>query len=190
MKRPQILLAAALVAVFACHREPAGPASANPKRAAKPARAQAEPQQARTEAGDAMPPYKAEGLDGKPFDLAGEKGKVVLLNVWATWCGPCVFEIPHLNELHQTYGARGLEVLGVSVDDTGVEPVRDFVKERKIGYPVVIDADGRIANVLQTTVLPTSVLISRDGRIVWRQLGAITENDDAKLKPAIEKALK
>jgi cytochrome c biogenesis protein CcmG/thiol:disulfide interchange protein DsbE len=187
MKRAALIL---IIAALACRRETLHPAAPpQPKKsAAKPA-PRAEPPPPRTESGDAMPAYKAEGVDGPPFDLAQKRGKVVLLNVWATWCGPCVFEIPHLNELQKTYGPRGFEVVGVSVDDTGVEPVREFVKQRKIGYAVAIDPEGHIANLLQTTVLPTSVLIGKNGKIVWRQAGAITDNDDAKLKPAIEKAL-
>lgn len=142
-----------------------------------------------TDVGATMPPFRATMLDGSPFDLAAERGKkVVFLNVWATWCGPCRFEIPELEKMHAKYGPRGFEVVGVSVDESGAEAVKPFVKEQNIGYPMVIDPPGKIANLLQTTVLPTSVLIDRDGKIVWRRIGALMGPEPA-LDTAIEKAL-
>ena len=136
-----------------------------------------------------MPEYAAAYLDGSKFDLATKRDKVVLLNVWATWCGPCRFEIPELQKLHEKYSPRGLEVVGVSVDESGVDSVRSFVAEqKKMTYPIVLDAEGKIANILQTTVLPTSIVVDRKGQIVWKRYGAIMEGD-AELKAAIEKAL-
>lgn len=188
------LVAAALVLAAACHREQRSATngydttSSKPAATAKKASAPAAAPHA-TEVGDTMPAYSSAMLDGKPLDLAAEqKGKVVLLNVWATWCGPCRGEIPTLRKLNETYHPRGFEVLGVSVDEAGSDAVKQFVTEQKIDYPIAVDADGKIANLLQTTVLPTSVLIDRNGKIVWRQIGAIDENDPA-LKDAVEKAL-
>lgn len=141
-----------------------------------------------TKAGDPMPPYSAKLLDGRPFDLAAEKGNVVLLNVWATWCGPCRFEIPELQKLHDEYGKRGFKVVGVSVDEGDPAEVKQFAADQKMTYPVVLDPEGRIANLLQTMVLPTTVLIDRSGKIVWRQVGAIPPGD-TKLTAAIASAL-
>jgi len=135
-----------------------------------------------------MPPYSAKYLDGKAMTMAAEKGNVVFLNVWATWCGPCRFETPELQALQTQYAAKGLKVIGVSVDEGDTEAVKTFVAEQKITYPIVVDPEGRIANLVQTTVLPTSLLIDRTGKIVWRQIGAIMPND-AKLKAAVEKAV-
>jgi thiol-disulfide isomerase/thioredoxin len=148
----------------------------------------AEPESARTEVGDPMPSYVAAYLDGKPLNLANEKGSVVFLNVWATWCGPCRFETPELQTLQNQYAASGLKVIGVSVDEGDRAEVKTFVAEQKITYPIAVDPEGRIATLLQTTVLPTSLLIDRDGKIVWRQIGAVMPND-AKLKAAVEKAV-
>jgi thiol-disulfide isomerase/thioredoxin len=143
----------------------------------------------KTDVGTPMPEYAALNLDGSKFDLAAKRDKVVLLNVWATWCGPCRYEIPELQKIHDHYAARGFEVIGVSVDESGVEPVRSFVSEQEnMKYPIVLDAEGKIANLLQTTVLPTSVLVDRKGRIVWKKYGAIMEGDE-ELKTAIEAAL-
>jgi thiol-disulfide isomerase/thioredoxin len=143
---------------------------------------------ARTDVGDPMPPYSAKYLDGKAMTMAAEKGNVVFLNVWATWCGPCRFETPELQALQTQYAAKGLKVIGISVDEGDTEAVKTFVAEQKITYPIAVDPEGRIANLVQTTVLPTSLLIDRTGKIVWRQIGAIMPND-AKLKAAVEKAV-
>ena len=143
---------------------------------------------ARTDVGDPMPPYSAKYLDGKAMTMAAEKGNVVFLNVWATWCGPCRFETPELQALQTQYAAKGLKVIGVSVDEGDTEAVKTFVAEQKITYPIAVDPEGRIANLVQTTVLPTSLLIDRAGKIVWRQIGAIMPND-ARLKAAVEKAV-
>lgn len=136
-----------------------------------------------------MPAYSAKLLDGKPFDTAAEKGNVVLINVWATWCGPCRYEIPELQVLHNKYAARGFKVVGVSVDESGVEGVKQFVDENKITYPIALDAEGRIANVLRTMVLPTSVIVGRDGKILWRKVGAVMPNDTAALDSIVERAV-
>ena len=143
---------------------------------------------ARTDVGDPMPPYSATFIDGKPLNIASEKGNVIFLNVWATWCGPCRFETPELQSLQNQYAASGLKVIGVSVDEGDTTAVKGFVAEQKITYPIAVDPEGRIANLVQTTVLPTSLLINRNGKIVWRQIGAIMPND-AKLKAAVEKAV-
>jgi cytochrome c biogenesis protein CcmG, thiol:disulfide interchange protein DsbE len=141
-----------------------------------------------TEVGAMMPEYSAMWLDGSKFEMESKKGKVVLLNLWATWCGPCRFEIPELQAIHDRYAAKNFEVVGVSVDESGVESVRDFVKEHEMTYPVVLDAEGKLANVFQTSVLPTSVIIDRNGKIVWKKFGAIMP-DDQELKKAIESSL-
>jgi peroxiredoxin len=80
-------------------------------------------------------------------------------------------------------------VVGVSVDETGAESVKQFVDENKIGYPIALDAEGHIANVLRTTVLPTSVIIGRDGKILWRKIGAVMPNEVAGLDSVVERAV-
>ena len=137
-----------------------------------------------------MPAYSAKLLDGKSFDIAAEKGNVVLLNVWATWCGPCRFETPELQALHEKYDAKGFKVVGVSVDEGDPTEVKKFVGENKVTYPIALDPEGRVASVLRTTVLPTSVLIGRDGKIVWRKIGPVLPNETAALDSLIEQTLK
>lgn len=141
-----------------------------------------------TEVGAIMPAYSSTWLDGSPFELASKRDKVVLLNVWATWCGPCRYEIPELQAIHNRYADQGFEVIGVSVDESGADAVKQFVAEQKMTYPVVLDAEGKLATLLDTSVLPTSVIIDRTGKIVWKKFGAIMP-DDPELKSAIESAL-
>ena len=110
-------------------------------------------------------------LDGKQLSLSAHKGKVVLLNFWATWCGPCKAEIPGFVELQQQY-KNDLVVIGLSVDDTA-EKAKPFVDQYKVNYPIVLglgrddiqDAYGPIYGI------PASFLISRDGKVCKRHLG-------------------
>ncbi len=146
------------------------------------------PPEAGTDLGATMPEYTATLLDGSKFDLATHRDKVVLLNLWATWCGPCRAEIPELEKMHAEYGPKGFEVIGVSLDEGGVETVKQFVDEQKMAYPIVLDPEGKLANVFQTSVLPTTALIDRKGRILWKHYGQVQPND-ATLKQAIQKAL-
>ncbi|MEO8218874.1 MAG: TlpA disulfide reductase family protein, partial [Acidobacteriota bacterium] len=135
------------------------------------------------------PDYQAEFLNGKPFRLADYRGKVVLLNVWATWCGPCRYELPVLKNLHEGHRSQGLEVVGVSIDDAGMKAdVQRFANEEKMNYPIALDPHGTIADLLETTVIPTSVLVDRQGKIVWYHQGLV-EADDAELAGALKKAL-
>lgn len=142
----------------------------------------------RKPAGPPLPPYQAQWLDGTAFDATSQKGSVVLLNLWATWCAPCRYEIPELGKLHAKYAPRGFKVIGVSVDEGGAKDVKPFVAEQKIQYPIVVDSDGKLATMLKTDVLPTSVLVDRNGDIVWKKVGIIDMSDPS-LSKALESAL-
>ena len=189
MKRVAVVLAVAL-AVFGCKREEKkGDSFGDAKPGQKPVQRPQQPAPAAgTDVGATMPEYSAMWLDGTKFELAEQKGKVVLVNAWATWCGPCRLEIPHLQSLHNQYAPRNFAVIGVSVDDSGVEPVREFVAEQKMTYPIAIDAEAKLLDLLRTTMLPTSVLLDRNGRIVWKKVGWITA-EDTDLDKAIQEAL-
>jgi thiol-disulfide isomerase/thioredoxin len=187
VKRAFVLIALAALACRGAER--AAPSSpAKPATATKQTQTQTqpppEPASASANVGDAMPAYTAKTLGGAPYDLASEKGSVVLVNVWATWCGPCRFEIPELQKMHDEFGKRGFKVVGISVDEGEAKEVQQFATDQKMTYPVVLDPEGRIANVLATTVLPTSVLLDRHGKIVWREVGAIPAGE-----PSLKKAL-
>jgi thiol-disulfide isomerase/thioredoxin len=173
----------------ACSREGSAP-GAKPAQSADAAQT-AEPAATSTDAagvGSSMPAYKTAMLDGGTFDVGRERGNVVLLNVWATWCGPCRYEIPALEKLHQKYSTRGFKVVGISIDEGEAQPVKEFVSKNAMRYPIALDPDGKVANMFQTTVIPTSVLIDRKGKIIWKKYGAIDENEEPLMK-AIEAAL-
>jgi cytochrome c biogenesis protein CcmG, thiol:disulfide interchange protein DsbE len=139
--------------------------------------------------GNLMPDYKASLLDGSEFDVANERGNVVFLNLWATWCGPCRYEIPELEKLHVDHAAKKFKVVGVSVDEGGEQLVRDFVKEQEMTYPVALDPQGRLAEMLETTILPTSIIVDRQGKVVWKHFGVVTISDPEMMR-ALEAALK
>lgn len=110
-------------------------------------------------------------VDGQPLKLADYNGKVVLLNFWATWCPPCRMEIPHFNELSKELAGQGAVIIGVSVDQGGVQTVRNWMKNNVVGYPVVMD-DGQISrqysNILQPEErggIPFTFLIDKEGNV-------------------------
>jgi thiol-disulfide isomerase/thioredoxin len=108
---------------------------------------------------------------GKNFRLSDHKGKVVLVDFWATWCPPCRKVIPHLAELHKKYRKKGLVVVGVSVDHAGEELLRTFVHEWKMTYPVVWDSDRNAAKAYGgVPSLPTTFLVGRDGRLIGKPM--------------------
>jgi len=160
-----------------------------PAATATTATAAAEPEMREAVLGKPMPAYTAKLLDGSPFDIGRERGNVVLLNLWATWCGPCRYEIPELEKLHVDLSAQRFKVVGVSVDEGSPEDVKAFVVEQKMTYPVVLDPDGKLADIFRSTVLPTSVLVDRQGKVVWKKLGIVNSKDEELVK-AIEMALK
>ena len=187
-----ILPAMLILAIGACRQSETASGAAQPQpSAAKKATKKFDPRTVvGPDIGNLMPPYTAQWLDGKPFDLAAEQhDHVVFLNLWATWCGPCRAEMPYLQTMQDQYGARGLKVIGVSLDESGVAGVNTYLAAQKIHYPSAIDPDGHIANVLQTTVLPTSVLIDRTGHIVWKDAGMLS-GPETSLTKALESALK
>ncbi len=139
--------------------------------------------------GASAPAYATQSLAGDSVSLASLKGKVVLLNVWATWCHPCRDEIPQLEALHQQYQARGLEVIGVSVDNGGMESgIREFARDFKMTYPIWLDPDERVSARFLTIGVPETFLIDREGVIRWRKIGPIQHGDTA-LAAALERAL-
>jgi len=121
--------------------------------------------------GATAPDFSLPTLNGEKLDLTAYRGKVVLLDFWATWCDPCREEVPHFVELQSRYGDQGLQIIGVSMDDSS-EPVRDFTRQFKMNYPVVMgnaEIGERYGGILG---LPIAFLVDRDGRIYARHVGA------------------
>ena len=117
------------------------------------------------------PPFSLTDITGKPLNLSDYKGKVVLLDFWATWCGPCRIEIPGFIELQKRYASQGFTMIGISMDDSP-EPVVDFTKELQMNYPVAVGNDrlGELYGGMPG--LPTTFVIGRDGRIYAKHVGA------------------
>ena len=117
------------------------------------------------------PDFSLPNLTGQKLDLSSYRGKVVLLDFWATWCDPCREEIPHFVDLQNQYGEQGLQIIGVSMDD-GPEPVRDFCQRFKMNYPVVM-GNAEIGELYGGVLgLPIAFLLGRDGRIYSKHIGA------------------
>jgi cytochrome c biogenesis protein CcmG/thiol:disulfide interchange protein DsbE len=117
------------------------------------------------------PNFSLQDMDGQPLNLASYKGKVVLLDFWATWCAPCRDEIPHFVEFQKSYGAQGLQIIGISMDD-GPKPVREFYQQFKMNYPVAMGTTQLAQSYGGILGLPVTFLIGRDGRIVAKYVGA------------------
>ena len=158
MRPPRAALAAALALLAACGAE----------RAAAP------------DVGSPAPAYAATTMAGDSASLAGLRGKVVLLNVWATWCHPCRAEIPALQKIHERHAAQGLALVGVSVDDeTDREAVRDFAREYGMTYAVWLDPEERVTSLFRTLGVPSTFLIGRDGKVLWKHVGPVRADDPA-----------
>lgn len=126
-------------------------------------------------------------LNGDQFQLSDQQGKVVLLNIWATWCPPCEEETPALNEVYEKYKGQGVEFLGVSIDEQGESVVKPFVEKYDVSYPITID-DGTIMDKYGPTMgVPTTYIIDQQGNLRYFATGAITK---AELEPRLEKLLK
>jgi peroxiredoxin len=133
-------------------------------------------------AGTPAPAYAAPSLQGDTVSLAALRGRVVLLNVWATWCTPCLREMPAMHRLQAALRDDGLEVVAVSVDAVAPGPDRldrararvgEYVAELAVDFTVLLDPAGEVQRLFGVTGLPTTFLIDRDGRIAARVLGAV-----------------
>src|ERR1700736_928968 len=114
---------------------------------------------------DVAPEFQLDGLDGKPLSLASVRGKVVLLNFWATWCGPCRAEIPDLIALQEKYKDQ-LQIIGLTVDEDDAAVVKDVVAETRINYPVAMASQEVRMQYGGIAALPTSSILDAQGRVV------------------------
>jgi peroxiredoxin len=117
------------------------------------------------------PDFTLPQLDGQKLTLSSYRGKVVLLDFWATWCVPCRGETPHFVELQQKYSDRGLQIIGVSMDDSP-DPVHPFVQQFHVNYPIVMGTAKTGEQYGGVLGLPIAFLIDREGRIVSKHVGA------------------
>jgi len=120
--------------------------------------------------GDLAPDFVAPRLDGGVQTLSNFRGSVVLLNLWATWCPPCIAEMPVHNRLAEKYGPRGVVVLGVAGDDDP-QAVRRFVEEREVKFDILLDPGGAVGTQYGITGYPETFLVDREGRLREKFIG-------------------
>ena len=144
-----LLIVLALLSLAACKRKPALDVSSGKQ---------------------AAPAFSLTDTNGKPLNLADLKGKVVLLDFWATWCAPCKVEIPHFVEMQKKYGPQGLQIVGLSIDDDA-KPVREFTQKMGMNYPVAM-ADEKLTTQYGGILgLPVAFMIDKNGNIVSKFVG-------------------
>ncbi len=145
------------------------------------------------------PAFDLDNLSGKKVSLASYRGKALLINFWATWCGPCRLETPWLVELRDKYAAQGFEVLGIDTEGDDVTPVdkagwaKDeaavdkFAQQMKVPYPMLLDGDSISRQYGGLDDLPTSFFVDRNGKVVAAQVGLTSESDiEGNIKKALE----
>lgn len=142
------------------------------------------------EVGRPAPVYSAVTLSGAPISTSSLAGRVVLLNVWATWCAPCRDEIPYLQKLHMEHEKDGLSIIGISVDALGEDQkIADFTREFAMTYPIWRDPNERILTQFMAIGVPASYLIDRQGVLQWKRVGIIRESN-SEFAGALETALR
>lgn len=135
--------------------------------------------------GRQAPDFVLEDLQGKKVKLSDFRGKAVLLNFWATWCGPCKVEMPWFVELQKQYGPQGLEIVGVALDDSGRDTISKFAKEMGVNYTILQGQDS-VGDAYGAMGLPTSYFIDRNGKIVESVSGLLARSE---IEGDIKKAL-
>ena len=116
------------------------------------------------------PDFTLRSLDGPNLRLQEQRGKVVLLNFWATWCGPCREEMPQLNKLYEKYRPSGFTLLGVNVDEDS-RNAAGIATQLGVKFPVLLDSDKRVSKLYELSAMPSTVVIDRDGRVRFMNRG-------------------
>ncbi len=146
---------------------------------------------------DKAPDFTLQSLNDSSYTLSKMMGKVVLINFWATWCGPCRMEIPEFNELQKSYHEQGFDVLGISVSDNKKQ-LQNFSKSFSVDYPLLYGSAKEMNKIMRdydgVYAIPSSFLVGKNGNIIWKYPGAILKKYDpqtfASLVYKIEKELK
>jgi thiol-disulfide isomerase/thioredoxin len=118
------------------------------------------------------PPIELQTLDGVPLALTDLRGKVVVVNFWATWCEPCIEEMPSMQRLRETLAGEKFEILAVNFQE-GEPRIRGFLKNVPVTFPIVRDTDGGVARVWKVRIFPSSFVVDADGAVRYRLVGAI-----------------
>jgi thiol-disulfide isomerase/thioredoxin len=121
--------------------------------------------------GQVAPDFELQALDGKNVKLSDFRGKAVLLNFWATWCGPCKIEMPWFVELQKEYGPQGFQIIGVAMDDASNDDIAKFARQMGVNYPILLGKEAVGQSYGGVNVLPTTFFVDRDGKLVAREFG-------------------
>lgn len=125
------------------------------------------------EEGSQAPNFTLPLMNGGEVSLADYKGKVVLLNIWATWCNPCREEMPSMEQLYQNMKGKPFEILAASIDTRGSKDVEPFVKKLGLTFPVLLDSDKKVNNMYQATGVPETFIIDKNGIVRQHILGPV-----------------
>lgn len=135
------------------------------------------------------PDFELTSLEGKQVKLSDYRGKAVVLNFWATWCGPCKVEMPWLVDLEKKYADQGVQIVGVSMDDESKDKVADFAKQMGLNYPVLMGKEALSDKFGGLDGLPTTFYIDRNGKVVESVAGLISKSEiEQNIKRALGKA--
>lgn len=136
----------------------------------------------RLEIGSAAPDFKLPDINGLNVRLSDFRGKVILLNFWATWCPPCREEIPSMQSLYEKLNNNGLEIIAVSIDKKGKEAVTPFVKNHQMTFRVLLDPEQEISTTYGVNAIPESFILDKEGKIVNKVTGALNWMEEASIK--------
>ena len=121
--------------------------------------------------GNTAPDFELQSLDGAKLRLSSLRGKGVLLNFWATYCGPCKIEMPWFVELQNEYGPQGFQIVGVAMDDASTDDISKFAKDMRVNYPILLGKEAVGLSYGGVNVLPTTFFLDRDGKVIAREFG-------------------
>ena len=136
----------------------------------------------------AAPNFTLKSLSGKNIKLSELTGNVVLLNFWATWCGPCRQEMPLLNAIHKKYEALGFTVLGVNVEEQS-DSARSYIKDSPVDFPILLDSSNKVSKLFNVVAMPTTVVIGRDGNMRFLHQG-YKPGDEAEYRKMVKKLIR
>lgn len=148
----------------------------------EPASPSTPPPSTGTGIGNLAPDFKLKSLEGQAFSLGSVQGKPVLLNFWATWCGPCRFEMPLLQDIYEEYSGKGVVLVAVDIGESASK-VDKFMRSEGLSLPVLLDTKSEVAAKYNIVAIPTTFFIDKDGIIRDKKIGAFTD------KTQIEKSL-
>jgi len=138
--------------------------------------------------GDRAPDFTLKSMSGTNLKLSEQAGNVVLLNFWASWCGPCRKEMPLLNDLHNKYQALGFTVLGVNVEEDSSQ-AKSFIAAQPVDFPILLDSSNQVSKLYDVVAMPTTVVIDRNGNMRYLHKG-YKSGDEKKYKKMVKKLLR